>query len=246
MAMRGQLVLVALLICARGAAAQQPAGVDFFEKQIRPILAARCHECHGPEKQESDLRLDSAASNESIIGTGFWFMYEQTHAPTDIRQHEADRVDNQIDVMTKAFLRITVGCARCHDHKFDAISTRDCYALAGFLKSSRQQIALLDWQNFQSYSSIAAKGGQNGWTRSMSTELVPFGITVNMISPGWIPVERHENDPQEQKNAYLAAIPAGRGGVPDDLAGVIVFLAGDSSSFITGQNICVNGGLTVA
>jgi hypothetical protein len=86
----------------------------------------------------------SEGFNESIIGTGFWFMYEQTHAPTDIRQHEADRVDNQIDVMTKAFLGITVGCARCHDHKFDAISTRDYYALAGFLKSSRQQIALLD------------------------------------------------------------------------------------------------------
>lgn len=82
--------------------------------------------------------------NESIIATGFWFMYEQTHAPTDVRQHEADRVDNQIDVMTKAFLGITVGCARCHDHKFDAISTRDYYALAGFLKSSRQQVALLD------------------------------------------------------------------------------------------------------
>src|SRR5689334_16980644 len=46
--------------------------------------------------------------------------------------------------MTKAFLGITVGCARCHDHKFDAISTRDYYALAGFLKSSRQQGALLD------------------------------------------------------------------------------------------------------
>jgi 3-oxoacyl-[acyl-carrier protein] reductase len=98
--------------------------------------------------------------------------------------------------------------------------------------------------NFSAY--VAAKGGQNGWTRSMSTELIPFGITVNMISPGWIPVERHKNDLQEQKDAYLAAIPAGRWGVPDDLAGVIVFLASDSSSFISGQNICVNGGLTVA
>lgn len=98
--------------------------------------------------------------------------------------------------------------------------------------------------NFSAY--VAAKGGQNGWTRSMSTELIPFGITVNMISPGWIPVERHKNDSQEQKDSYLAAVPAGRWGVPDDLAGVIVFLASDSSSFISGQNICVNGGLTVA
>jgi len=98
--------------------------------------------------------------------------------------------------------------------------------------------------NFSAY--VAAKGGQNGWTRSMSTELVPFGITVNMISPGWIPVERHRNDPQELKDNYLAAVPAGRWGAPDDLAGIIVFLASDSSSFISGQNICVNGGLTVA
>jgi 3-oxoacyl-[acyl-carrier protein] reductase len=98
--------------------------------------------------------------------------------------------------------------------------------------------------NFSAY--VAAKGAQNGWTRSMSTELAPFGITVNMISPGWIPVERHENDPPEQKAAYLATVPAGRWGVPDDLGGIVTLLAGDASSFISGQNICVNGGLTVA
>jgi 3-oxoacyl-[acyl-carrier protein] reductase len=98
--------------------------------------------------------------------------------------------------------------------------------------------------NFSAY--VAAKGAQNGWTRSMSTELVPFGITVNMISPGWIPVERHENDPVEQKSAYLATVPAGRWGVPDDLGGIITLLASDAGSFISGQNICVNGGLTVA
>jgi 3-oxoacyl-[acyl-carrier protein] reductase len=98
--------------------------------------------------------------------------------------------------------------------------------------------------NFSAY--VAAKGGQNGWTRSMSTELAPFGITVNMISPGWIPVERHADDPQEQKDSYLATVPAGRWGLPDDLAGIVVLLASDAASFISGQNICVNGGLTVA
>jgi 3-oxoacyl-[acyl-carrier protein] reductase len=97
--------------------------------------------------------------------------------------------------------------------------------------------------NFSAY--IAAKGGQNGWNRGMATELAPFGITVNMISPGWIPVERHENDPQAEKDGYRALIPANRWGVPDDLGGAVVFLASQAASFVTGQNLHVNGGMTV-
>lgn len=98
--------------------------------------------------------------------------------------------------------------------------------------------------NFSAY--VAAKGGQRGWTRSMATELAPFGITVNMISPGWIPVERHENDPQEMKDAYLAQIPVGRWGTPDDIAEAAVYLASEEASFVTGQTLVVNGGMTVS
>nr|WP_231741045.1 PSD1 and planctomycete cytochrome C domain-containing protein [Thalassoglobus neptunius] len=74
--------------------------------------------------------------NESILGTGFWFLGEWVHSPVDIRKDESDRFDNMIDVMSKAFLGMTVSCARCHDHKFDAISTADYYSLSGFLESS--------------------------------------------------------------------------------------------------------------
>lgn len=75
------------------------------------------------------------AINEAPLGTGFWFLGEEVHSPVDIRKDETDRMDNRVDVMTKTFLGLTVGCARCHDHKFDAISQRDYYALIGYLIS---------------------------------------------------------------------------------------------------------------
>ncbi len=92
---------------------------------------------------------------------------------------------------------------------------------------------------------VAAKGAQVGWSRSMALELAPFDITVNMLAPGWIPVERHEHDPQHEKDAYRRLIPMNRWGVPSDVGGACVFLASDAASFITGNDIHINGGVTV-
>jgi len=91
---------------------------------------------------------------------------------------------------------------------------------------------------------VAAKGGQIGWSRSMATELAPYGITVNTVAPGWIPVERHEQDPQEVKDAYFSIIPMGRWGTPADVGFATLFYASDEASFVTGQTLCVNGGNT--
>ncbi len=82
--------------------------------------------------------------NESVLATGFWWLGEAKHSPVDSRADQADRIDNQIDVFGKTFLGLTLACARCHDHKFDAVPTRDYYALAGYLQSSRQDRAFLD------------------------------------------------------------------------------------------------------
>lgn len=87
-------------------------------------------------------RIDpETRTNQSIQGTGFWHFGEATHSPVDIRGEEADRVANQIDVFSRSFLGLTLACARCHDHKFDALTTADYYALCGFLQSSGYQLA---------------------------------------------------------------------------------------------------------
>jgi 3-oxoacyl-[acyl-carrier protein] reductase len=91
---------------------------------------------------------------------------------------------------------------------------------------------------------VAAKGGQIGWSRSMASELAPFGITVNTVAPGWIPTERHENDPQDAKDAYLETVPLGRWGTPEDVGNAVAYFSSEEASFITGQTLCVNGGRT--
>jgi 3-oxoacyl-[acyl-carrier protein] reductase len=112
----------------------------------------------------------------------------------------------------------------------------------GRIVNITSEVFLLGVAPFSAY--VAAKGGQTGWSRSMCHELAPHGITVNMIAPGWIPVERHRNDPQDAKEAYVATVPAGRWGVPEDVGWAAVYLASDEASFVTGQTIAVNGGKT--
>lgn len=97
---------------------------------------------------------------------------------------------------------------------------------------------------FSSY--VAAKGAQLGLTRSWATELAPFGVTVNLVAPGWIPTERHAGESQAAKDAYAAGVPMRRMGEHRDVADAVAFLAGDGARFITGQRISVNGGNTLA
>ncbi len=82
--------------------------------------------------------------NESVLGTGWWYLGEWIHSPVDPRLDEMDRVTNQIEVLGKSFLGLTIACARCHDHKFDAISQKDFTALAGFLRSADYRLVRYD------------------------------------------------------------------------------------------------------
>ena len=87
-----------------------------------------------------------------------------------------------------------------------------------------------------------AKSAQVGLTRSWARELAPFGITVNTVAPGFIPVERHADVPAQVRDAYLAGVPAGRMGTPEDVAHAVSFLASEQAGFITGQRILIDGG----
>ena len=82
---------------------------------------------------ETPRRHPVEGFNESAIGRGFFVLGEGTHSPVDIREEQMRRIDNQLDVFSKTFLGLTLACARCHDHKFDPITSQDYYAMAGYL-----------------------------------------------------------------------------------------------------------------
>ncbi|MDP4508002.1 SDR family NAD(P)-dependent oxidoreductase [Nonomuraea turcica] len=86
---------------------------------------------------------------------------------------------------------------------------------------------------------IAAKGAQHALTEAWARELGPYGVTVNVVAPGWIPVERHAGLDQ---SGYLEEVPLRRMGTPEDVAAAVSFLASDGGAFITGQRVTVNGG----
>ncbi|GAA3730727.1 SDR family oxidoreductase [Plantactinospora mayteni] len=97
---------------------------------------------------------------------------------------------------------------------------------------------------FSAYS--AAKGAQLGLTRTWARELGQYGITVNLVAPGWIPVERHAEVPTEVLQTYADEVALRRFGSPGEVAATVAFLASPEAAFITGERIAVNGGHTIA
>ena len=104
------------------------------------------------------------------------------------------------------------------------------------------EVTRLGNANFSAY--VAAKGAMEGLTRSWAREFGPHQITVNLVAPGWIPVERHSDIPAESRASYSQNVPLQRQGVPEDIGGAVVYLASESANFVTGQTLSVNGGNT--
>lgn len=87
-----------------------------------------------------------------------------------------------------------------------------------------------------------AKNAQIGIARSWAHELAPFGVTVNTVAPGFVPVERHADVSNAIRNAYVASVPMGRMGTGFDIANAVSFFASESTGFVTGQRLVVDGG----
>ena len=115
---------------------------------------------------------------ESPLATAFYWLGENKNNPVDPQDNIVDRVDNQIDVFSKAFLGLTVACARCHDHKFDPIPTADYYSLAGFFHSMRRGELAVETSAPRNVSDVQFSGLQ--WNLAGAA----FELRDGMLSSG--------------------------------------------------------------
>ncbi len=91
----------------------------------------------------------------------------------------------------------------------------------------------------------ATKGAVNSMTQTMAKELAPYGIRVNAIAPGFIATDMIDALPADKKEEYLVNVPLGRFGEVEEVASVVSMLASDATSYMTGQTLVLDGGLSL-
>ena len=164
--------------------------------------------------------IDILVNNAGVVDDAYLFMLNK------------DSVDRSLDINIKGYLFSAQQAAlKMFKQKSGKIvnvsSVSSMMALAG-----------------QSVYS-ATKGAVNSMTATLAKELAPYGIQVNAVAPGFITTEMIDAIPEEKKEEYLKAIPMGRLGKVEEVAEVVNMLCSDVASYITGQVIVIDGGLSL-
>ena len=206
--------------------------------------------------EEGANKISKTFSNNSILGKGMKLNVTDNDQIMDIIKEVSDKFGS-VDILINnaGITRDNILVRMKEDEWDDIINTNlsSIYKMSkavirGMIKKRSGRIISITsvvgvMGNAGQSNYAAAKAGIIGFTKSLAREVGSRGITVNAIAPGYIQTDMTDALPKDQKEALASQIPLARLGTPEEIAQAVLFLAGSSSSYITGQTLHVNGGM---
>ena len=206
--------------------------------------------------EEGAKNISKTFSINSILGKGMKLDVTDNNQITDLLKAVTDEFGSVDILVNNAGITRDNILVRMKEEEWDEIINTNLSSvykmskavLRGMMKKKAGRIISItsvvgSMGNSGQANYAAAKAGIMGFTKSLAREVGSRGITVNTVAPGFIQTDMTDALSDEQKKALSSQIPMDRLGTVDEIAQTVLFLAGESGSYITGQTLHVNGGM---
>ncbi len=193
---------------------------------------------------------------QGIQGAGFCLNVADPESVTSVMKAIAAEYGAPLILVNNAGITRDNILMRMKEDEWESVISTNLGSIYRMSKACMRAMTKARWGRIINISSVvgsmgnagqsnyaAAKAGLEGFTRSLARELGSREITVNAVAPGFIDTDMTRDLPEDHRKVLLEQVPLGRLGQPEEIAGVVSFLAGSEGGYVTGETIHVNGGM---
>ena len=203
--------------------------------------------------------ISAALAEAGVSGRGVVLDVAQPEAIETVLEQISSEFGAPLIVVNNAGITRDNLMLRMKEEEWQAVINTNLTAIFRVTKACLKGMTKARWGRIVNISSVvgsmgnggqanyaAAKAGLEGFGRALAAEIASRNITVNAVAPGFIETDMTRALPEAQREKLLTQVPAGRLGLPEDIAAAVAFLVSEEASYVTGTTLHVNGGMYMA